>query len=356
MIRTESSLSELRQRKLRIGILGAARIARQFVLGVAPSETVEVIAVASRDKRKAEEFARELGIRRAVGSYEALLSDPEVDALYVPLPHSLHAEWAVRAAKSGKHVLCEKPLALDGAQAHAMFAAADEAAVVLVEGYPYMAQPQTVELRSLVGANAIGPLQLIRASFGFSMNRSEDFRLDSALGGGALLDVGCYPVSLVRVLSHERPVRVHAFARRTSSGVDQTLVATVEHHSGLLAEISCSFVTPQHRQAAILGTAGMIETTYANHTSAKLPAELHLRRGVGADTPRETLHQATGNGFKFQAEAFRQRILEGPGAWPGAQPDESIDIALVLEAIARSARDGCVVTLDGGGDKREAMP
>jgi xylose dehydrogenase (NAD/NADP) len=263
------------------------------------------------------------------------------------LPHSLHAEWAIRAAKSGKHVLCEKPLALDGAEARAMFAAADEAGVVLVEGYPYMAQPQTVKLRALVEAKAIGPLQWIRASFGFTLDRPDDFRLDTALGGGALLDVGCYPVSLVRVLSRERPVRVHAFARRTGSGVDQTLVATLEHHSGLLAEISCSFATPRYRQATILGTAGMIETTYANHTSANVPAELHLRRGVGEETPCETLRLATGNGFKLQAEAFRQRIIEGPAAWPGAQPDESIDIALILEALAHSARDGRVVTLDG---------
>jgi xylose dehydrogenase (NAD/NADP) len=346
MIRTECSFSDLRHRKLRIGILGTARIARKFVLGVAPSETVEVIAVASRDRRKAEEFARELAIPRSAGGYEALLNDREVDALYVPLPHSLHAEWAIRAAKSGKHVLCEKPLALDGAQARAMFAAADEAGVVLVEGYPYMAQPQTVQLRALVEAKAIGPLQWIRASFGFTLDQPEDFRLDRALGGGALLDVGCYPVSLVRMLSRERPVRVHAFARRTSSGVDQTLVATLEHHSGLLAEISCSFATPRYRLATILGTAGMIETTYANHTSANIPAELHLRRGVGEETSCETLRLATGNGFKLQAEAFRLRIIEGPAAWPGAQPAESIDIALVLEALAHSARDGRVVTLD----------
>jgi xylose dehydrogenase (NAD/NADP) len=345
VINAEKSGLALRQRKLRIGILGAARIARQFTQGVAPSETVEVVAVASRDAGKAAQFARELAIPRAVAGYEALLNDPAIDALYIPLPHSLHAEWAVRAAKSGKHVLCEKPLALDSVQARAMFAAAEEAGVGLVEGYPYLCQPQTLQLRSLVDANAIGSIQLIRATFGFSMNRTEDFRLDSALGGGALLDVGCYPVSLVRALSHECPVRVHAFAHRTNSGVDQTLVANLEHRSGLLAEISCSFSTPQYRQAAILGKAGMIETTYANHTSDNLPAELHLHRGVAADAPRECLRLTTGNGFRLEAEAFRARIIDGPAAWTGLQPDESIDVARTLEALTLSAQDGRAVTL-----------
>jgi D-xylose 1-dehydrogenase (NADP+, D-xylono-1,5-lactone-forming) len=323
--------SELRKRKLRIGILGTARIARQFAQGVAPSETVEVIAIASRDAHKAEEFAHEMAIPRSAGRYEDLLTDPELDALYVPLPHSLHAEWVVRAAAAGKHVLCEKPLALDGAQARAMFKSAEEAGVVLVEGYPYLAQPQTAKLRALLDAKAIGPLHLIRGIFGFTMNHLGDFRLDCAQGGGALMDVGCYPVSLVRVLSHERPVRVHAFARRTSSGVDQTLVATLEHESGLLAEISCSFATPLYRRAEIFGTAGMIETSYSNHTSTKLPAELHLRRGVAPDSPRETLQLNTGNGFRLQAEAFRQHILTGAATWSGVQQD---------------VHKGCVVTLD----------
>lgn len=343
MIQAEGAIAK---RKLRIGILGTARIARQFTQGVAPSETVEVIAIASRDAHKAEQFAREMAIPRSAGRYEDLLTDPELDALYVPLPHSLHAEWVVRAAAAGKHVLCEKPLALDGAQARAIFESAEEAGVVLVEGYPYLAQPQTVKLRALLDAKAIGPLQLIRGTFGFTMNHPGDFRLDRAQGGGALMDVGCYPVSLVRVLSHERPVRVHAFARRTSSGVDQTLVATLEHQSGLLAEISCSFATPLYRRAEIFGTAGMIETSYSNHTSNSMPAELHLRRGVAADAPRETLRLETGNGFRLQAEAFRQRILEGPATWSGVQPDESIDIAMTLEALSKSAHEGCVVTLD----------
>jgi len=172
---------------LRIGILGAANIARSFVAGVKPSERVTVSAVASRDAEKARAFAREFSVARHFGSYETLLADREIDAVYIPLPNSLHAEWSIRAAGAGKHVLCEKPLSATAGEARAMFDAARRHGVHLVEGYPYRAQPQTLKLRELLDAGVIGEVRLIQASFGFTLGAGENIRLSPQLAGGALM-------------------------------------------------------------------------------------------------------------------------------------------------------------------------
>ena len=153
---------------LRIGMLGTGRIARQFALGVAPSADVEVVAVASRDVAKAAAFAAELNVAQSFGSYEALLAAPGIDAIYIPLPNTMHAEWAIKAAEAGKHVLCEKPLAMSPAEAQLMFAAARRNGVHLVEAYPYLSQPTTLKAREMVRMGEIGRLHLISASFGVS--------------------------------------------------------------------------------------------------------------------------------------------------------------------------------------------
>ena len=220
---------------LRIGVLGAANIARAFISGVAPSKSVVVAAVASRDKAKAEAFARETGLARALGSYEALLADPEIDAIYNPLPNTLHAEWSIRALEAGKHVLCEKPLATTVADTRAMFAAARKAGRHLVEAYPYRPQAQTRKLTELIAAGAIGRVQLIRSSFGVYFDDRSNIRLRPDVGGGALLDAGSYAVSLVQLVTRRRPVRVTATAQMFESGVDRTTVATLEYADGLLA-------------------------------------------------------------------------------------------------------------------------
>src|SRR6201996_4727580 len=154
---------------LRIGVLGAANIARSFIAGVKPSSRVRVTAVASRDEAKAEQFARANGVERHFGSYEALLADADIDAVYNPLPNSLHAEWSIKACEARKHVLCEKPLCLTLQEAQAMFAAARKHQVHLVEGYPYRAQPQTIKMLELVASGVIGRVRLIQASFGFKL-------------------------------------------------------------------------------------------------------------------------------------------------------------------------------------------
>jgi predicted dehydrogenase len=330
---------------LRIGILGAANIARLFINGVRPSLKASVQAVASRDIQRGKAFAAETGVPRVHATYEALLGDPAIDAVYNPLPNNLHAEWTIRAADAGKHVLCEKPLATSAADARAMFDAARRNNVYVVEGYPYRAQPQTIKLCELLRAEAIGRLQVVHASFGFLLADASNIRMNPALAGGSWMDAGSYPISLVRMIAGERPVRVHAMARMAESGVDRTVVGSLEFASGLLAQISCSFATARHRHAFIAGDAGSIETTYYNDTSAAFPPIVDIRRGVGWDAPRESIESAAIGGFLAEAEAFHDLVRGGWDQWPGATPEESIDIMLTIDSLSASIRSGSAVAV-----------
>ena len=330
---------------LRIGILGAAKIARLFIEGARASPRIDIRAVASRELEKAQAFARENSIAHAYGGYDALLADPAIDAVYNPLSNNLHAQWSIRAANSGKHVLCEKPLALSAKEAAAMFEAARRNNVYVVEGYPYRAQPQTQKLKELLAGGAIGKLQTVHAAFGFPLADPNNIRLNPSLGGGSLMDAGSYPVSLVRMIGGERPLRVNAMAQWHASGIDRTLVGTIDFPSGLMATVSCSFATARHRHALIIGDTGTITTTYYNDTSPQFPPLLQLSRGAGWDTRRETIETAMSNGFLAEAEEFCDLVAHGWGKWHGATPEESLDTMLMLDALAASARDGTPVDL-----------
>jgi D-xylose 1-dehydrogenase (NADP+, D-xylono-1,5-lactone-forming) len=340
---------------LRIGIVGTANIARSFTQAVRSSKRVAVAAVASRDMSKARQFAADLDIERHFGSYESLLADPDIDAVYIPLPNGLHAEWSIQAARAGKHVLCEKPLAAGAAEAEAMFAAARRHGIQLVEGYPYLAQPQTLKMRELLDRGTIGDVRLIQASFGFTLTDQDNVRLNPQLAGGALMDVGVYPVSLIRIAAKQKPVRVRAVAHwapaggRNGAGVDRVLAATLEFSGGLIAQLTCSFESAQHRQALIIGSGGVIQTTFLNHTSAEQPGVLRVRTGGGTGAAGKgvdsTVECASANGFLAEAESFERLVREGSSHWTGATPEESIDIAATLEAILRSARSGGVEAL-----------
>ena len=262
---------------VRYGVLGAANIARSFIRGMAGSQQATVDAVASRSAEKAAAFAAEMGVARHHGSYEALLADPAIDAIYIPLPNDLHASWAIRAAEAGKHVLCEKPLAVTATDARAMFDAARAHGVYLAEAYPYMSQPQTLRTRALLAEGVVGRVQLATASFGFRLVTPEgaplgdpaNIRLDPARAGGGLLDAGTYAMSMLRIAVGERPKRVFAAARYTPQGVDQTIVAIIEFPSGAIGQLSSTLSAASHRHAVIVGDAGVIETSFSNHARPK---------------------------------------------------------------------------------------
>ena len=330
---------------LRIGVLGAANIARAFITALRGSAKVDVCAVASRDADKAAAFAKENGIAQSFGSYEAMLADPTIEALYNPLPNNLHADWTIKATNAGKHVLCEKPFAANSAETTAMFDAAATNNVYVVEAYPYRAQPQTIKLAELLREGAIGKVQLIQASFGFPLPVNGNIRWDPSLAGGALMDAGSYPVSLVRMIAGERPTQVHAMARFANSGVDRTLIGSIDFPGGVLAQIACSFGTARHRHAMIIGDTGSIETTFYNDTSEKLPPQLVIKRSTAFDAPSEIVALEPALGFRVQGEAFYGLVRNGWANWPGATPTETTDIMLTIDALATSAKDGKVVAI-----------
>ncbi|UAJ09365.1 Gfo/Idh/MocA family protein [Glacieibacterium megasporae] len=321
---------------LRIGILSTANIGRHFIAGVKPSDKVKVVAVASRDLASAQAFADRHAIPRALGSYDALLADPEVEAIYNPLPNSMHAEWTIRALEAGKHVLCEKPIAVTAADARAMFAAAHSAGRCLVEAFPYRAQPQTHAVAELVHSGEIGLPKIIQAAFGFPVANPSNIRLDPGLGGGALLDAGTYPVSLIRLLAGVKPIRVSAMATWTESGVDATLIANIEFPGGLLAQAACSFGTGVYRRATIACEGGVVMTEYLNHLTAAAPGVVDISRG-GWDATNETRRFEPLDGFRAEADSFADLVRGDPAGWTGIGEAESIEVMEMLEAIIASA-------------------
>jgi predicted dehydrogenase len=341
---------------LRIGILGCANIAKQFTRDVRQSAKVSVEAVASRNADTAAAYAAANGIARHHGSYEALLADPAIDAIYIPLPNSLHAEWAVKAAAQGKYILCEKPLALGLAEAQAMFAAARQHGVMLLEAYPWWFQPQTRDLLALLHDGTVGDVRSVQASFGFNLaNPVNNIRMNPDLGGGALLDAGSYTLSIIRLAMGCAPVRVMADANWSATGVDISLMATLHYADGRRAQMTCAMDAATHRHATIMGAKGTVETEYLNHTSTQhghpwgyLPSQMRVRRGTGNSIPFEDIASATGSGFLFAAESFAKVVAEKDFAAIERAASASVDIAATLEAIGRSARTGLAVEVAAG--------
>ena len=338
---------------LRLGILGCANIAKQFARDVSGCPSVSLDAVASRDLAKSQAFAQSFGIARAHGSYEALLADAAIDAIYLPLPNSLHSEWAIRAMQAGKHVLCEKPLALNLAEVTHMFEVARQQGVMLLEAYPYWFQPQTRDLLAYVQPEKIGEVRSVHASFGFTVgNMDTNIRMKPDLGGGALLDAGSYPLSLIRLVMGCAPSHVSAHATWADSGVDISMMATLLYADGRRAQLSCAMNTANHRRATIVGSHGTVETEYLNHTSDShthawgyLPSQLRVRQGIANSIPFEEVHSASGSGFRFAAEAFAHVVHTQDTAAIERAAAASHDIAATLDAIRTSARARQTVTL-----------
>jgi predicted dehydrogenase len=342
---------------LRLGILGCANIAKQFARDVAPSPQIQLVSVASRDLAKAQAFAQQYGLPKAHGSYEALLQDPDIEAVYIPLPNTMHADWAIRAAQMGKHILCEKPLTLTRASAKAMFDVARTHQVMLLEAYPYYFQPQTGDMLQLLHSGAIGEVRMVQASFGFMLpDNPQNIRLNPDLGGGALLDAGSYATSFIRLVMGCAPQRVIATSQWTASGVDISTTGLLAFDGDRMATLSCAMNTANHRRGTVCGTAGTIETEYLNHTSTQdtghpygyLPSQLRVRRGTANTVAFEPVTSDVGSGFRFAAEAFAQKVRAGDQAAIDRAAQASLDIAATLEALRTSAKTGQWVDVERG--------
>jgi predicted dehydrogenase len=323
------------------GVLGAGRIARKFIGAVQQSDATAVIAVASRERARAEAYARETGVPRAYGSYEALLADPEVHGVYIATPNSLHAAWAIAAARAGKHVLCEKPLSATLAEAEAMFGAAREHGVWLMEAFMYRFHPQTLQVQQLLGEGAVGQVRIVRVDFGFVLDRPADVRWRADLAGGALMDVGCYCVNLARLVVGEPPARVSASARWSAGGVDELLAATIEYPGGAIAQIACDYVTSFHQTAQVLGSDGMLHLERAFTMPPDQPSSIQLWRGAHF-AQQETLAIAPANHYRLEAEGLAALTRAGHGAHglPEMPLVETLDNMATIEALLTSAREG----------------
>jgi xylose dehydrogenase (NAD/NADP) len=239
--------------RLRWGILGPGRIAPRLVRAVTGSDRGTLVAVASRDPDRAAAFAAVHGIPRSFGSYEALLASPDVDVVYISLPNHLHAEWTIRGLEAGKHVLCEKPLALSVTDVDAIATTAARVGRIAVEAFMSLHHPQTLRAVELARSGTLGRLELVHGTFSFFLTQPDDPRIDPAKGGGSLWDVGCYPVSLARRIAGEEPDRVAAFARFDERGVDRTFAGQLHFPDGLIAQFDCGFAAPDRERVEIVG-------------------------------------------------------------------------------------------------------
>jgi D-xylose 1-dehydrogenase (NADP+, D-xylono-1,5-lactone-forming) len=261
---------------MRLGLLSTARINSLLVAGARRARGIEVVAIGSRDRARAEAQAQELGIARAHASYEALLADPEVDAVYVALPNSLHVEWSLQALQSGRHVLCEKPMSRHPDDVARAFDAAERHGLVLAEAFMWRHHPQAQRLIEL--REQIGEVRLIRASFSFLLERAGDVRLRADLDGGALMDVGCYCVSAARLLAGE-PVAVAAEQVQGGDGVDVRLAGVLRFPGDVLATIDCGLDFAARDELEVAGTHGVLWLDDPWHSRS--PA-IELRRADGA--------------------------------------------------------------------------
>ncbi|MBI3972679.1 MAG: Gfo/Idh/MocA family oxidoreductase [Chloroflexi bacterium] len=330
-------------RPLRWGILSTARIARQrFIPGVRSGAEGEVVAIASRDAAKAQAVATELGIPHAHGSYEALLADPEVDAVYIGLPNGLHPEWTIKAAQAGKHVLCEKPLARRAADARRMVEACRQAGVLLMEAFMNRLHPQHARVLELIKDGAIGEPAIIRASFCFLMapdrRAGGDVRLQRDLEGGALMDVGCYAVNAARYLFGAEPVEVSAQQRVDPAfGVDTAFAAVLRFPGDRLALVDGSFDAAGTQRYEIAGPGGTIAVERA-YTPPHAPVTIAITQGGRQRT--EDIPAV--DQYALEADHFARSVCAGRLLPPA---EDGLAQAAVIEALYRSAASGKSVRL-----------
>jgi predicted dehydrogenase len=327
--------------KLNWGILTTGGIARKFVTDLPGSRTGRFAAVGSRDLAKAEAFAREFGGARVHGSYEALLADPEVSAVYVATPHPLHAEWAIRAAEAGKHILCEKPLALTRADALRIIAAARRRQVFLMEAFMYRCHPQTAALADLVRNGAIGEVRLIQAAFSVVTNFDPEHRMfKRELGGGAILDLGCYPVSFSRLIAgaaaglpFAEPVEFRATGRvHPLTRTDEYATAVVKYPGGIVAELSCGSTVRHDISARIYGTKGWIDVPVPFFPGlAGREDKFHLHR-AGGGAPEEFAFPGNGVAlYGHEADSVGDALARGSLESPAMSHDDTLGNMAVLD-------------------------
>lgn len=326
--------------KVRWGVLGAARIAvRKVIPAMQKGQWSEVTAIASRDRAKAQDAARSLGIAQAYGAYEELLMDPQIEAIYNPLPNHLHVPWTLKAAEAGKHVLCEKPLSLTAEEASTLLALRDRAGVKIGEAFMVRTHPQWLRARELITSGRIGELRSIVGFFSYFNRDPNNIRNIPAFGGGALMDIGCYPITTSRFAFGEEPSRVLGLVERDPGmRIDRLTSAILDFPSGH-SIFTCSTQLVPYQRMQFLGTRGRIEIEVPFNAPNDRPCRIFIDDGgdvAGGDVSTEAL--PTCDQYTIQGDVFSRAIRQG-GEVP-VSVEDAIKNMSVIEAVFRSAESG----------------
>jgi predicted dehydrogenase len=319
---------------VRWGVLGVSNIAVNRVIpAIQRSSNGRLIAIASRTVERARDAAGRLNIPTAYGAYQALLDDANIQAVYIPLPNTLHREWTIRAAQAGKHVLCEKPLGISAAECEEMIAACRQRGVTLMEAFMYRFHPRTLRVAALAREGALGDVRLVRAAFTFRVrDQANNIRLKRELGGGSLYDVGCYCVNASRMILGE-PRDAFAFAHVGASGVDEALGGVLRFDGGRLAVIDCGLSTSRREEYEVVGTEGRLTVPTA-FLPGTADAEIHLTKG----SESSVLTTPGVDQYQSMVEHFAGAVLRGQAV--GFPPDDASANLRTIEALLRSARTG----------------
>ncbi len=330
--------------KLNWGILGAGAIAKAFARGVSESATGRLQAVGSRDAAKAKQFAEQNGVPSSHGSYEALIADPSVDAVYICTPHPLHAEWTIKAIRAGKHVLCEKPFTVNHPQATAVVEEAVKAGVFLMEAFMYRCHPQTAKLVELIQKRVIGDVRVIRATFSFQSGFNENSRLfANHLAGGGILDVGCYTTSIARLIAGAalgcgvaEPIDVSGVAQLGKTGVDEYALGTLKFEGGILAQIATGVLINQDNTLQIFGSEGRITVPnpyVANRQASDQGLIIVARNG---EPKYEVPVEADKTAFGYEVDAFAAGVREGRPPYPSQSIEDTLGNMRTLDRWRRA--------------------
>jgi len=317
------------------GVLGVARIATIAVIpALRGARNARLVAIASRTLSRAQEAAQRLGVPRAYGSYEALLADREVHAIYIPLPNTLHREWTLRCAEAGKHVLCEKPLAVSAADCEAMVDGCQRRGVTLMEAFMYRFHPRTQRVLEIAASGALGDLRLVRASFTFQVQTPRgNIRFDPGLGGGALFDVGCYAVNICRAVLGA-PTDAVAFGALGPSGIDEVTGGVLRFHDRRLAVIDCGLTLPRRQEYEIVGTEGILRVSAPD---AFLPGVAETECVLERGREREVTRFPGVDQYQRMVEHFGDVLS---GATLALSPQDAVGNIRVLSALHASLRSG----------------
>ncbi|MBI4761011.1 MAG: Gfo/Idh/MocA family protein [Chloroflexota bacterium] len=319
------------------GLLSTARINRALIPPLQASRRNKLLAVASRSQATADAYAKEKKIPRAYGSYDALLADPEIDVIYNPLPNHLHAEWTIKAVQAGKHVLCEKPLALSVEEVDAIREAARKHGRVVAEAFMYRHHPQTLKVQEIVQSGSLGTLKLIHGSFTFILAREGDVRLKPEWGGGSLWDVGCYPISYARTVVEEEPLEVFGWQVTGPTGIDETFAGQIRFGNGVIAQFDSSFVIPFHAFMEIVGSEGTLNIPHPFKPG--IAEKIYLTRGERI----ETITIKGSELYSGEVEDMADAILLG--RTPRIPLEDSRANVAAIAALLESARSGRPVRL-----------